>query len=228
MPFWVSISISPFRPSTLVRTTSRPTPRPASSLPCARRRKSRLKEQFLQLGLGQVRRFRGAGQSEMYGSGTHLFPVDTAAIVFDFDVNMVAVMIGTYRHLAVVGLAPVVSFLFPFDAMGNGISHQVQQRVGDLLKDVAVQFGFRSRQFQSQPVYRPLLAASRTVRERRVNRPPIGTIAPRNFVLQAVCEFTEFINIRIDPADEGSSWLKISLMSAEISVNDRGRILKSS
>jgi hypothetical protein len=71
----------------------------------------------------------------------HSFVVDSATVVFNLDINVVAAVIraqADFPHLSFSGRKAIVGML---DTMRHGISHQVNKRVGNLLNDVVVELG---------------------------------------------------------------------------------------
>src|SRR5439155_25305210 len=69
------------------------------------------------------------------------FGVDAAAVVADFDVDLAALVIGPQPDAAVARLAGRGAALGRFDAMVDGVAHQVRQRVTDRLDQSLVQLG---------------------------------------------------------------------------------------
>ena len=73
----------------------------------------------------------------------HAFVVDAAAVVLDFNVDVVAAMIGAQARLCRVSDLPAARRVFGvLDAVRDGIANQVHQRIGNLLNDVVVELGF--------------------------------------------------------------------------------------
>jgi len=61
---------------------------------------------------------------------------------------VVAFLFRRQNHFAVTGLARSFTFFRGFDAMVDGVAHQVDQRVGQGLDKVFVEVGFFTHQFQ--------------------------------------------------------------------------------
>src|SRR2546428_12097646 len=67
--------------------------------------------------------------------------VDTAAVVSDFDVDVITAAIGTESDTADFGFVSFAAAFLEFDSLSNGISDPVGDRIRDLLDDVVVKFG---------------------------------------------------------------------------------------
>ena len=108
-----------------------------------------MEEQLQQFALSQTLGFFAPDDPERYRGSTHFFVIDAAAIVLHFDENVIATMVSAHGHTAGIVFADVVAF-FPavFDAVGDGIPHQVNERIGDLLNNIVVEFGFSASQRQ--------------------------------------------------------------------------------
>src|SRR6266850_1018063 len=85
-------------------------------------------------------------QASLYGGEPYPVVINAAAIIFDFDVNVVTAMVGTYGDVAVVALPGLVALVIALDAMGHRIAHQVNEGIGNLLNDVVVEFRFGAGQ----------------------------------------------------------------------------------
>ena len=98
-------SISPFSAWTLERTTSRPTPRPASSdveeavEKPGRKRNSRSSRSLSSAAA------TGDSAPDSISDCADAFVIDAAAVVFDFDENVIAAMVGAHRDAALFRLA---------------------------------------------------------------------------------------------------------------------------
>ena len=77
------------------------------------------------------------------------FGVDAAAVVADFDVDLAALVIGPQPDAAVARLAGRGAALGRFDAMVDGVAHQVRQRVTDRLDQSLVQLGLTALGLQA-------------------------------------------------------------------------------
>src|SRR5215831_6055356 len=82
----------------------------------------------------------------VHGGLAHFFVVYAAAVVLDFNINMVAAMVSTHGDVSGVALALLVSFFVALQAVGHRVAHQMNQRIGNLLDDVVVQLGLRAGQ----------------------------------------------------------------------------------
>src|SRR3954467_15378834 len=84
--------------------------------------------------------FIGGHYAGINGSLANAFVINAAAIVFHFDVDVIATMIRTDRDLPLVRLARIVPIVSTLDSMRYGIAHQVQEWISDLLDYVVVEF----------------------------------------------------------------------------------------
>src|SRR5882762_8973315 len=132
-PTTLRTSTSPFRRRTFVRTTSRPTPRPAAVVTA-----------LAVLKPGRKTRSRAALSSSSAPAGP--VRVDAASVVRDLHEDGPALVRGRQRHRARRVLAAGVALLGRLDAVGDRVLHQVEQRIHDLLDDGGVELdGFAAR-----------------------------------------------------------------------------------
>ena len=103
----------------------------------------------------------------------------------------------------------------------------MNQRIGDLLNDVVIQFRFAPASEVHVFIGR---LSPRRVRcaKSRIEIADRHHARRGNFVLQVVRELGEFVDVGFYAADESFSCVRTSLTSAEISVSERDKILKSS
>jgi len=92
-------------------------------------------------------RFRG-DEAALDGAVLHALVIDATAVVFDFDVNMIAAMVGAQGNFAGFRFSGGAALGSVFDAMRNGIANEMDQRVGYLLNDVVVQLGFTAGEIE--------------------------------------------------------------------------------
>ena len=86
---------------------------------------ARVEKHFAEIALGEAiggfRRDEPAFDSTLFDA----FVVDAAAVVLDFDVDVVAAMIGAQRNFADFRFAGCDSIRGSFDAVSDGIANQV-------------------------------------------------------------------------------------------------------
>ena len=70
--------------------------------------------------------------------------VDSAAIVFDFNKNVISAVVGANRNVSFVGFASGLAKFRALDTARYGVSNQVNQRGGNVLDDVVVELGLRA------------------------------------------------------------------------------------
>src|SRR5581483_8901595 len=100
-----------------------------------------MEEELQQLLVGQICRSIGADQEVFHRRLADFFVVDALTIVFNFYINVVAAMVGADGNVSMVAFSGLIAELFLFDSMGDCVADQMDQRVGDLLNNVVVQFG---------------------------------------------------------------------------------------
>src|SRR5450830_673006 len=74
--------------------------------------------------------------------------VQAATVILHFQHDHAGVVVGVEAQVALGGLARGQALGGGFDAMVDGVAHQVGQRVGDLVDHRLVQFGFAAAQAQ--------------------------------------------------------------------------------
>ena len=123
--------------------------------------------------------------------------IDAAAVVFDFDVDVVAAMIGADETRAVFGFASVAARVGVFDAVRDGIADEVNERIGNLLDDVVVEFGLLADEIEIDELAGGL-AASRTARESESIEMPMGTM--RAAVISSCRWCASLVNSSMSPS----------------------------
>ena len=94
-----------------------------------------------------VSRLRG-NKASLNRAVLHALVINTAAVIFDFDVNLIAAVIRAQHDVPRWGLPSADSFAAVFDTVRDRIAHQVNKRIGNLLDDVVVKFGFTAREIK--------------------------------------------------------------------------------
>ncbi|MNF33930.1 hypothetical protein D3C84_147610 [compost metagenome] len=87
-------------------------------------------------------------QALFHGLGAQHVGVHALAVIGDRQEDMIAFLLGRQHHLAAARLAGGLAFLGGFDAMVDGVAHQVHQRIGQRLDQVLVEVGFFADQLQ--------------------------------------------------------------------------------
>src|SRR6266403_5923798 len=107
-----------------------------------------MKEHFAEIAIGEaVGRF-GRDEAALDSTVLYAFVIDAAAVVFDFDVNVIAAVIGAQGNFAGFRFSGGAALGSVFDAVRDGIAHEMDKRVGDLLNDVVVQLGFAASKIE--------------------------------------------------------------------------------
>src|SRR5438105_15587942 len=109
---------------------------------------SGMEEHFAQVALGEP--VSGFHRNEAALNGAFLDAVvfDAPAIIFDFDVDVIAAVIRAQHDLPgfrFVGNNAIAARLY---AVRHGVTHEVDERIRNLLNNVVVEFSFTSGQFE--------------------------------------------------------------------------------
>ena len=81
-----------------------------------------------------------AEMSGFDGRGADFVVVDTAAVILHFDKDVVAAVIGADSDIAVIAFALVYLSSVALKAVRNGVANEMNQRIGNLLNDVVIEF----------------------------------------------------------------------------------------
>src|ERR1700688_1033625 len=101
-----------------------------------------MEEHFAQIALGKaISRFRG-DEAALNSTVPHAVIVDAASVILHLDVDMISPVISAQANFADLRLASGDTILAGFDSMCDRVAHQVNQRIGNLLDDAVIQFGF--------------------------------------------------------------------------------------
>ncbi len=90
----------------------------------------------------------GVDQALVAGDFAQALGVDAGAVVLDFDADVVAFLLRRQAHMAATRFAGGFAQGRRFDAVVDGVAHQVHQRVGQGFDQIAVQLRFGADQFQ--------------------------------------------------------------------------------
>lgn len=96
----------------------------------------------------QARGGFGVDQALVAGDFAQALRVDAGAVVLDFDTDVVAFLLRRQTHMAATRFAGGFAQRWRFDAVVDGVAHQVHQRVCQGFDQVAIQFRFGADQFQ--------------------------------------------------------------------------------
>ena len=111
-----------------------------------RRGEARAEQQFEKIALGQTLRVVGVVKATIDRRLANTLVIDSASIVFDFNVDVIAAMVSADCDRSMIWLPCLVTIFVTFDSVCDGIANQVQERIGNLLNDVVVEFGLCARQ----------------------------------------------------------------------------------
>src|SRR5689334_7721410 len=99
-----------------------------------------MKEDLQQIAFAKLRSVISGDDSLLYSFRPDAFKVDAAAIILDLNEDVIAAVVGTYGDIAVIRFSRAITLLGRFQPVGNGVANQVDERIGDLLDDVVVEF----------------------------------------------------------------------------------------
>ena len=166
------------------------------------RGKARTEQKLAQLALRQFRGSDGRHRPHFHDALADAVVIDAAAIVFHFDEYVIAAMIGPYRDVALFRFARALPGLRFFHAVRHRITHQMNQRIGNVLNNIVVEFGVGAFQRKLDGLAGGIRRVADRARKARVQIADGHHARGGNFVLQVVRQLGEFINVRIDPAHE--------------------------
>src|SRR6266446_951941 len=115
---------------------------------CGRGGKAGVKEHLAEIAVGQAVRGLRRDEAALDGAQLHAIVIDAAAVVFDFNVNVIATMVRAEGNFAGFGLSGGAADVGVFDSVSNGVAHQVHEGIGNLLDDAVVQLGFTAGEIE--------------------------------------------------------------------------------
>jgi hypothetical protein len=77
---------------------------------------------------------------------TNIFVIDAAAVVFHLDENVIAAMVRAHFHTSLFGLPGFMTLPWVLETMRDCVAHKVNQRIGNVLNNIVVEFGFSAFQ----------------------------------------------------------------------------------
>ena len=130
----------------------------------------------------------------------HAIVVDATAVVFDFDVDVIAAVISAEGDFAWFGFAGAARRR-ELDAVGDGVADQVHERIGNLLDDVVVELGFVADEVEFDLLAGGLGGVANGARQAGIESADGHHARGGEFVLQVVRELGEFVDVAFDAAD---------------------------
>src|SRR5208282_2677717 len=104
------------------------------------RREARVEQDIAQVAFGQFVCHFLRNQANLDGVLAHALVINAAAVVFDFDEDVVAAVVGAQDHPPALRFSGGLPFGRVFNPVRHGVADQVHQRVVNQLDDVVVQF----------------------------------------------------------------------------------------
>ena len=130
---------------------------------------------FAQIAFGETARGFLRNETGFDSALLHAFVIDPAPVVFHFNVDVVAAMVGAQDDLTLFGLASTDAIFGAFDSVGHRIANEVHQRIGDLLNDVVIELGFAAGEIQVNQFSGGFGGVTNGARKREY-RVPMGTM----------------------------------------------------
>src|SRR5215831_32101 len=130
------------------------------------------------------------------------FVVNSPAIIFDFDVDVIAAMIGAQCDSADFRFAGERAPIGEFDSVRNGVADEMYERIGNLLNDVVVKLGFAAEKIEFDKLAGRLCGVANGAGKTRVESADWHHARSGNFVLQVVRELCKFVDIAFNSANE--------------------------
>ncbi len=126
-----------------------PTPRPETSVTSAAVLKPGSKIRLSTSLSGQALGVFGFQQAALHGLLANLREVDAAAIVANFDDDLRALVIRVEINRAARGFAGGDAVFGAFDAVIDGVAHDVHQRLGERVENALVEIGVLAGEVES-------------------------------------------------------------------------------
>ena len=161
-----------------------------------------MKEKFQQGALIEILRVVGRNQAGFNGGGADAVVINAPAIILYLYIYVVAAMVSAHRHVAHFALARMVAIFAALQAVGHGIAHQVDERIGHLLDDVVVEFGLGAGQGEFHLLVAGFGGVAHRPRDARVEIADRHHARLGDLVLQPVGQLGELVNVGIHAADE--------------------------
>ncbi len=84
----------------------------------------------------------------MIARANHFFAIDAAAVVHDFDHDLIALVVGVQRNGATRGFSCGGAFGGRFDAVVGRIADQMRERLGECVQNAFIEIGVLPGNFQ--------------------------------------------------------------------------------
>ncbi len=138
-----------------------------------------MEQHFSQFSFGQSARGFRETRPDSIALCLNPLVVDAAAVVFHFNVNVVATVIGAHRKILPCSGLPARTIFRAFNSVRHGIAHQVNQGVRNLLDDIVIEFRLASREIQLHLFLGGFGGVSHGAREQRDRGCRSAPCAPR-------------------------------------------------
>ena len=167
-----------------------------------RGRESRMEEHFAHVAFGEAIGGFHRNQAALDGALLHAPVVDPAAVVLDFNVDVVAAVIRAQHDFSRGRLSRGGTIVAVLDSVRDGVTDEMSERIRNLLNDVVVEFGFASREFEFDFLVGRFGSVPHGARQARIQRPDGHHARGGDLILQVMRKFAELVNVTLDAPDE--------------------------
>src|SRR6185437_15996843 len=157
-----------------------------------------IEQLFLSKRLGSI----GIKKTDFHRNLADLFVINAPPIIFHFHKNVVAAMVCPDSYSTDITLALLVANVFPFNSVCHSVAHQMDQRVRNLLDDVVIEFCFSALQLEFCAFPGSFGGIAHRSRKTSVQIPNRHHARLRDFILQAMRQLGELVNIGINTPDK--------------------------
>src|SRR3984885_2581019 len=152
-------------------------------------------KKFAQFALGEFGGCDGRHGAHFDNAAAGAIVINAAAIVFDFDENVIAAVISADADEAFFGFAGALARAAIFHAVRDRIAHEVNQRIGNVLNNIVVEFGVRAFEGKVNELAGGVGGIAHGAGKAGVKVADGDHARGGDFVLQVVRELGEFIDV---------------------------------
>src|SRR5271155_878984 len=159
-------------------------------------------KKFAELAFGKLGGGDGRHGAHFDDAAAGAIVINAAAVVFDFDEDVVAAMIGADADEALFGFAIALAGAAVFDAVRDGVAHQVNQRIGNVLNNIVVEFGVRAFEGEFDELAGGVGGIAHGAGKARIEISDGHHARGGDFVLEVVGELGGFVDIGVHTTHE--------------------------
>src|SRR5262249_43510673 len=116
--------------------------------------------------------------------------------------DVIAAMVGAECHLAGFGFSTRDTIDRMLDAVGDGVAHQVDEWVRNLLDDAVVEFGLAAGKVEFNLFSSGFRSITNSARKARSESSDGHHASGGEFILKVMSELCELVDVAFDAADE--------------------------